>query len=487
MDRRREPPPDAQRLSRMLGGWTTTHGTLPERLARALRELTGLGELVTGTRLPSERVLAAALVVSRATVVSAYDLLHGEGLLDSRPGSGHWIASREGALDRVTPPATFPWPHRLADPRSPLGYPPTTIDLSAIAMTASPILTEVLDAIGTDDWASLTSEWAYLPLGWLPLRHAIAEECSRLGLPTTHEQVLITSGAQQGLSLVVDALVQHGDVVVIEDPAYPGQFPVLRRAGARLLTVPAGPTGLDVGLFEQIVAAESPRLAVLTPTHHNPTGGVLGTEGRARVAGLAGHRGLVVAELYASAELSLDNHRPPPPVAAIGNTESTVVIGSLSAVVWSGLRVGWLRASEDMIALLGEQKAVADLGTPLIPQLVATRLMDRLPELRRLRNAQLEERCRLAIDRLTERIPDFDIARPAGGGCLWFEMPVGQASEFAQVALRYGVAVLPGPLCSARATHQAHLRLAFTGDPTALLVGIERLADAWAVYQAHAR
>ncbi|MBA3530010.1 MAG: winged helix-turn-helix transcriptional regulator, partial [Propionibacteriaceae bacterium] len=80
----------AQQLAHLLGGWTENRGKLPERLARALRQLVELGELAPETRLPSERALAAALVISRATVVSGYELLHGEGWLSSRPGSGHW-------------------------------------------------------------------------------------------------------------------------------------------------------------------------------------------------------------------------------------------------------------------------------------------------------------------------------------------------------------------------------------------------------------
>ncbi len=487
MDRRRAPAVSAQQLARMLGGWAENQGRLPERLACALRQLVDLGELVPGTRLPSERALAGALVLSRATVVSGYELMHGRGLLESKPGSGHWIASGEwgrGTGSGTT--AAFPWQHRLAPPESAVRYPPGVVDLSATAFSASPVLPEVLSTLTAEDWTSATDEPGYLPLGWPPLRRAIAEECSRRGLPTTSQQILITSGAQQGLSLVAAALLQPGDVVVIEDPLYPGQLPVLREAGARLRTVPVDADGLDTEALTTTVERENPRLVLVSPTHQNPTGCLVGADGRARIAALAGARSSVVVELYASADLSLDGYPVPAPVAAVGNADSMVVIGSLSPLVWSGLRIGWIRAPEHLIASLGQAKAIADLGTSLLPQFVATRLMERLPELGLHRNRELAARCEQAMGLLGELLPDFEVRRPNGGACLWVGIPAGDADQFAHVALRDGVAVLPGQLCSARGAHHDRLRLSFACDPTRLLVGIERLAFAWAAYRRHA-
>ncbi len=470
----------------MLGGWAENQGTLPERLARALTQLVELGELLPGTRLPSERALAKELVISRATVVAGYERMHGEGLLNTKPGSGHWIASGEpGSRTGVGTTVPFPWQHRLATPESAVRYPPSVVDLSATAISASPVLLEVLSTLTAEDWNEATAEPGYLPLGWPPLRRAVADECSRRGLPTASQQVMITSGAQQGLSLVAAALVQPGDVVVIEDPLYPGQLPVLREVGARLRTVAVDGGGLDMEALTHTVQREKPRLVLVSPTHHNPTGSLLGADGRARIAALAEARSAIVVELYASADLSLDDYPVPAPVAAIGNADSMVVIGSLSPLVWSGLRVGWMRAPEHLIARLGQAKAIADLGTSLLSQFVATRLMERLPELRRHRNRELAARCHQAMCLLGEFLPDFEVRRPNGGACLWVGMPAGDAAQFAHVALRDGVALLPGQLCSARGAHHDRLRLSFACDPTRLQVGIERLAFAWGDYRRH--
>jgi len=164
-----------------------------------------------------------------------------------------------------------------------------------------------------------------------------------------------------------------------------------------------------------------------------------------------------------------------------------VVIGSLSPLVWSGLRIGWIRAPERLIASLGQAKAIADLGTSLLPQLVSARLMERLPELRQQRNRELAARCDQATALVRGLLPDFDVRRPRGGACLWVGMPAGDAGEFAHVALRHGVAVLPGHLCSARGGHHDRLRLSFAYNPTGLGVGIRRLALAWADYRRRAR
>lgn len=486
MDRTGNPGLNADQLARMLGGWTHIRGRLPERLARAMRQLVELGELAPHTRLPSERTLAAALVISRATVVSAYELLHGEGLLSSKPGSGHTIVHGESdGHFGVTSAAAFPWQHRLASTESAVRFPPGVVDLSAIVISASPVLSEVLSTLTADDWSAVTEEPRYLPLGWPRLRQAVADECARRGLPTTEGQILITSGAQQGLSLVAAALLQPGDLVVVEDPLYPGQLPVLRAAGARLQTVPVYPDGLDTEALTSTVKRENPRLVLISPTHQNPTGTLLGADGRARIADLAGATPALVVELYASADLSLNAYPVPAPLAATGSADSMVVIGSLSSLVWSGLRIGWIRAADHVIASLGQAKAIADLGTSLLPQLVATRLLGRLPELTEHRNHELAARCRQAMDLFEELLPDFDVRRPSGGACLWVGMPAGDAAEFSHVALRHGVATLPGPLCSARGGHRDRIRMAFTSDPTSLLVGIERLAFAWADYRRH--
>lgn len=485
MDRKR-PDLTAQQLAHLLGGWTENRGKLPERLARALRQLVELGELAPETRLPSERALAAALVISRATVVAGYELLHGEGLLSSRPGSGHWVARDESrGRARSASTVAFPWQHRLAPPESAIRYPPGVVDLSALAIAASPVLSEVLSALRPEDWNTVTEEPRYLPLGWPPLRQAVADECSKRGLRTAARQILITSGAQQGLSLVAAALLQPGDLVVVEDPLYPGQLPVLRGAGARLRTVPVDANGLDTQALAATVHRENPRMVLVSPTHQNPTGSLLGAKGRARIADLAGATSALVVELYASADLTLDVYPVPGPVAVVGNADAMVVIGSLSPLVWSGLRVGWIRAPEHLIASLGHAKAIADLGSPLLSQLVATKLLERLPELAEHRNRELAARCQQALDLMAELLPDFAVRRPEGGGCLWVGMPAGDAAEFAHIALRDGVAVLPGQLCSARGAHHDRLRLSFACDPTYLLVGIERLAFAWADYRRH--
>ncbi len=488
VDRSRAGDLSAYQLARLLGGWADNRGRLPERLARAVRQLVELGELAPGTRLPSERALASALLISRATVVSGYELLHGAGLTQSKPGSGHWIASGEwGKRLGVGATAAFPWQHRLAPAGTAVQYPPGVVDLSAIALSASPVLLEVLAALTAEDWTSVTEEASYLPLGFPPLRQSVAEECARRGLPTVSQQILITTGAQQGLSLVATALLQPGDVVVVEDPLYPGQLPVLREAGARLRTVPVNTDGLDTEALTRIMQREKPPLVLVSPTHQNPTGTVVGADGRARIAALASSNTAVVVELYASADLSLNDFPVPAPIAAIDGADSIVVIGSLSPLVWSGLRVGWIRAPEHLIASLGQAKAIADLGTPLLSQLVATRLIERLPQLRQHRNRELAARCDQAMGLMEELLPDFDVRRPDGGACLWVGIPAGDAGQFAHVALRDGVAVLPGQLCSARAAHHDRLRLSFACEPTFLHVGIERLAFAWADYRRHVR
>lgn len=159
-----------------------------------------------------------------------------------------------------------------------------------------------------------------------------------------------------------------------------------------------------------------------------------------------------------------------------------VTIGSMSGLFWSGLRIGWLRGPEHLIAHLGRSKATADLGTPFIDQLVAARLLAHIDRAREARRQDLRE----GLDKVTEllgtHLPEWSWSPPAGGPSLWLRMHEGDANQFAQVAARHGVLILPGPVFSVEERWADRLRLPFVLPEPVLTTGIERLARAWNEY-----
>ncbi len=435
--------------------------------------------------MPSERSLAQALAVSRATVVAAYDVLRGEGLLTSRQGSGTWVSvtrSRAGGLPPTA--ALFPWVHRISPDDEVVGLPSGIIDLSAVALSAAAPVLDGLRSMTDHDWTALTSVQGYFPLGLSLVREAIAQDFEQRGIPTSEDQIIVTTGAQQGLDLIASAWLQPGDGVVVEDPTYAGALPVLRKAGVRVLPAPMDEQGVRIDTLEQLVTRESVKLIYLNPTFHNPTGTVLSAARRLQITSLAQTKGIVVVESTVQADLSLRGAPPPKYLAATNPHDGVLTIGSMSALFWTGLRVGWVRGPAQSIFQLGQVKGTLDLGTPLVDQLLTARLLPRVDEVAQWRRDQLRERLDLVASLLVELLPEWTWEAPSGGTSLWVRLPNEGASQFAQVALRHGVMILPGSSFSVRDAYDDHLRIPFVIEPQALRMGIERLAAAWTEYSA---
>ena len=188
-----------------------------------------------------------------------------------------------------------------------------------------------------------------------------------------------------------------------------------------------------------------------------------------------------MVEDTALADLTLEPQAPPP-LAAFAKDSATLTVGSLSKLFWGGLRVGWIRGPEPMIARLSRLKVVSDLSGSLVAQAVAARVLRRAKQLQTLRRRQVRARLDHTARLLAKHLPDWTYARPRGGLTLWLRIPEGNVAELAAVALRHGVAIVPGTVNSPEGRWADHLRLPFVGDPATTAAGIERIAAAWAEY-----
>lgn len=480
----RSASPGAKAVALLLADWAAGAGSLTARLASALRKALEREEIPPGARLPSERALAEALAVSRTTIVAAYELLRQDGLVASRQGSGTRVLSRAGTAvsrsmaDRRRPsPETIPATSTLILRTLAEDHSGSISFLAAHLPGAGEILEEAF-AKSRRDLAALSDHHGYMPLGLPSLRASLARQLSSRGLPTKEDQILVTNGAQQAIALAARLLVSPGDEVILEDPTYPGAIDLFGAQRARMVPVPqAG----EPGALEAIAAAlRSPRakLLYLLPTFHNPTGAVLPERHRREIAKLAEQAGVPLLEDQTLSDVSL-GASPPPPVAAFFRRGEALTVGSLSKLYWGGLRIGWIRGPEGLIHRLARRKAMEDLGSSIVSQLVAVRLLDQADAFAKLRREQVQERLDAMTRGLTKRLPEWTWKKPAGGLTLWTRLPRGAAAEFAQVAARQGVAVLPGSVCSPSNGFADHLRLAFVPEPAEIREGIERLARAW--------
>lgn len=469
---------DANDLARMLLRSGPRTGPLHHRLSEGLKELIDLGELPPETVLPAERRLARALTLSRTTVVTAYQTLCRQGLVERRQGSGTSVS--RGAGGRETVSARI-----LAGDRVGTSYlhgALATIDFSTATLPCLGLVPEIAGAINKEEYAALGVEHhGYHPRGLPMLRERIARAYTEAGVPTTPDQILITSGAQQALELITLGCLQPGDDVLVENPTYRGALEAFSLANCRIRSVPCDDNGLQAETAERFVAHQTPRLIYVQSAVHNPTGAVLTDARRSRLARLAERHHVIVVDDTALAGTAIDGPIPTP-IAGLTTNERVLTIGSMSKLFWSGLRLGWIRASVRVVSRLSRMKGVTDLGTSLVSQQIAVRLLDRLEEAQAARRRELSVGLRDLAGLLHEHLPTWRYQLPRGGASLWVLIPVDSVTNFAHVALRHGVEILPGrAFCPEDATDD-HTRLSYALPRTALVTGVQRLARAYAAY-----
>lgn len=472
--------PDTERLTPLLAPIWRSEKPLYRALAQTLRGAIASGELTQGERLPSERELAAALGVSRSTVVSAYDGLREGGWVTSRGGSGTFVAPRSA----TAPPLRM---HEMVaaepGPGSPLGPPavPAVVNLS---VSKPRPLTELLQRAlrqAAEELPGLASSVEYATAGLPRLQELVADTLEARGLPTVPGQVIVTSGAQQAIGLLARLFLRPGDLALVESPTYLGALDVLRAAEANLLALPAS-GGFDAAAAVALAERARPELAFLMPDCHTVTGAAIGADDRAALAALSAELQLPIIEDEIFADLTLAEERLPP-IASFSDDAPVFTVGSLSKLVWNGLRVGWLRAPEAMVKRLVRMKSTADLGTSLLSQAVAANLLERRAEIIRLRRPELIATRAHASDLLRAAAPAWSWSPPTGGRSLWLRLPAGSATAFAEVAERHGVVVVPGPALSPDGGNDDHLRLMFVQPKATLEVAVRRLTRAWAEYR----
>ena len=267
----------------------------------------------------------------------------------------------------------------------------------------------------------------------------------------------------------------------MENPTYLGSIDIFTGMSARLLTVPVGGDAAWLARLKETVTRAAPRLIYLMPTFQNPTGAVLPEASRRALARLSRELQIPIVEDNTLADLSL-GPKPPAPIAAFDAAAPILTVGSLSKLFWGGLRIGWIRASEEIVTRITRLKIMADLGGSLVGQLIAVRLLAEAERVKAIRRREMRERLSRLTTLLTRRLPEWRWTPPAGGLSLWVQLPRGDANTFAQVALRHGVAVVPGSLASPDGGCADRLRLPYVLEAGPMKEGVERLARAWEAY-----
>ncbi len=467
---------DPDRLARELGNWRTASGSGPvyRGLADGIRLLIIDGRLPIGAQLPSERVLSDALRVSRTTVTSAYTQLGEDGYLLSRPGARS-----------VTALPTIPTP---AAPTTDMAAQGITVNLAAAAMSAP--VSAVVAAVAAA--AEEVMPYLHTPglelAGVAPLRAAIADRYTARGLPTSPEEIMVTSGALQAIGLILATFIQPGDRVLVEQPTFHGALAAIAAAGARPVPVALNPEATDdvwdLDALQFAVRQLAPNLAYLMPDNHNPVGLTMPAPSRNRLAHIIAETRTRTIIDETMVDMWLDEPVPPPMAAAMTSRHDLVLtVGSMSKSFWGGLRVGWIRAERSTLATVAAVRPSIDLGTPILEQLTAAKLLAVEDTVLPARRELVKNGRTLMTALLAQHLPDWRPVSsgqwPAGGLALWVRLPAPMSSALSAAASRLGVDLPPGPRFGVDGTLERYIRVPYTLPADELRGAVELLARAW--------
>jgi 2-aminoadipate transaminase len=312
------------------------------------------------------------------------------------------------------------------------------------------------------------------------LRAALASRVTARGLPTEADDLLVTTGSQQALSLLATALLEPGDTVLVENPCYLAALQAFGLSGARIVPVPTDADGVDPEALEELVVRERPKLLYTVPTFQNPTGRTMPADRRAAVASVAARRGLWIVEDDPYGELRFEGERVPWIASFEAARDRVVLLGSFSKVMAPGLRLGWLRAPRELRRACAVAKQAADLHTPTVNQLAAARyLADRDLDAHVTRVAEVyRERRDAMLAGLAQALPEGSTwNRPEGGMFLWARLPERyDTTALLPEAVRHDVAYVPGAPFYAAEPDLSTLRLCFvTQTPDQIGEGLRRL------------
>ena len=400
---------------------------LTRQLYEALRLRVLDGRLVSGTRLPASRDLAAALSISRNSVVRAYDQLYAEGFTESRVGDGTYVAQlptpeklstkvSTGFSTGLSPALSTKWANlpddldnevihstglsriknnHLSQPPS---GPPRAFRVGVPAFDLFPF--EVWAKLNGAFWRKPNLEQLCYgdPAGDARLRGLIAAYLrSSRGMRCTAEQIVITSGAQQAISLCAQLLVEPGDGVAVENPGYRAAGHAFALAGATLHGVPVDGEGIDCQVLNTL---DDCRLAYVTPSHQYPLGVVMSLARRLELLAWAGDAGGWIIEDDYDGEYRYSG-APLSPLAALDRSGRVLYVGTFGKVAFPALRLGYLVLPPGLVDAFSRRRAVDMRHSEISTQAVMAEFMAAghfQRHIRRMRRAALSRRNALLAD-----------------------------------------------------------------------------------------
>ena len=452
----------------------STQDTSPykyDQVSRYILDLIDKGNLKPGDRAPSLRKLSRSLKVSISTINQAYLSLEDRGVLKAKPQSGFYVSSQlKSAIDTPKPIVSGSVQPRkvrfgqLFEEIFMLSNNPRILSFAA-AKPSMELMPE--KALMRESRAVIARHPAvcmdYLfPPGLEALRAQIAQRYAESGASISADELIITDGATEALSLCLQTVARRGDIIAVESPTYFSVLRLIEKLGMLALEIDSDPvTGINLEALEFALDTMDITAMLVVPNFNNPTGSLMPEKNKAQMVAMLARRGIPLIEDDVYGDLYFGNERPG--ICKQYDDQGEVLsCSSFSKTVAPGFRIGWVAGGRYHDQLL-EWKQATSSAAPSLQQLAITEFLrsgqyDR--HLKRLRKAFRNQvsKARFIIARL---FPEGTrISDPAGGFVLWIELPRRVDSfEVYNRALQHNIGITPGMLFSATRKFKNYIRI----------------------------
>lgn len=462
----------------------TLYGHIADELRTAIRA----GIYDAGERLPSLRETCTRYRVSLSTAVEAYGQLQDEGWLQPRERSGFFVlVNSPGPLQGPRPVAPPLAPVKVSLGRLAMGIMedarlPGVCNLGAgipgPALLPLKRLSRAMSGAARDDPHAMGRVEEIR--GEEGLRRQIARLMGEAGVACDPEEIVVTNGCQEALTLALQSVTEPGGTIAVESPTYFGILQAAEALRLKVVEMPlAYPAGLALETVAEVVRRHRISACVLMPSVHNPAGVVMAEQSRARIARLLAAAGVPLVEDDIFGALAFSWPRPKP-ARAFDASGNTLLCSSFSKTLAPGLRVGWILPGK-FFAAVEYRKFLANITTAGLPQQAVARVLAQRSFRRAMRRTTQNLQVRQAQMRadITAHFPEETrLTEPRGGLFLWVELPDRlDATVLYRRALERRISTLPGTLFSAGGEYGHHLRLNYsTAERDAMREGIKGLA-----------
>lgn len=322
--------------------------------------------------------------------------------------------------------------------------------------------------------------------GYLPLREQIGERMAAKDMNVTPDEMILTTGSQQAIDLLVQVLTEPGDAILVERPTYLASLQVFAMRGVKVIAAESDEFGIIPESAEELIRAHGPKLLYAVPTFGNPTGRVWSLERRKQMLDLCRKYGMLIIEDDPYGDIKFNKNEQFPSMFSLGGkAENNPVLytSTFSKTVAPALRTGWAIGDSRVIRMVAKAKQAADLHSSTMDQQVLSQLLHKFDLDAHIALISEEYGARmLEMQGLLKKaaLPDLKWVTPKGGMFLWVELPDGlDAEALLRCAVQKGVAFVPGSSFYADNAMRNTMRLNYTHNKGARTEqGVARLVEA---------